>query len=286
MYGRQTNDSFISLFLICLVVSILISIASCNQPHHHIEYYSYDEMVAEYDRLTTDNEATWKQIISFANTFADTLAVRAADVEQVRNRILAQHNGYMLISLIMDKYDEYTETGKEASYDDIPPLLDKINDFINLWFYDVDEEVPYLWRDHYYVCHQNGNEPVHGFFHIMVTLPCEELPEPTLHVGYPYAAEEDPVLIFTKFLQDGSGNEDTESWDTVVPEKWKEKDEEEGMPMYALFSSDTVEKLLNNDILYLMFKSGASPEGDPAEQEIARISLASLHGKWKEVNTD
>ena len=76
--------------------------------------------------------------------------------------------------------------------------------------------------------------------------------------------------------------EDEKSRDLIQLENWSPKDSvEEGYPMYAIGDASIVEKMLNNDVAYLMFVSGESSNGDPGETEIARLGLSSFQELWK-----
>ncbi len=153
-----------------------------------------------------------------------------------------------------------------------------------VWFSSADEQLPHIWRDHYYVCHQHAEEPTDGFFHLMVTIPTEDQPDPTLRIFYPDSAEDSPIIIFTKYYGNGSIEEDYESRDIVPLDNWSPKDSiEEGYPMYAIGDASIVDKMLNNDVAYLMFRSSESANGDPGETEIARLSLDSFQKEWEQV---
>lgn len=176
------------------------------------------------------------------------------------------------------------DAGKEVNYDDVKSFHRKIADANMLWFYSPDELLPHIWRDHYYVCHQHADESTHGFFHLIVTIPTYDMPEPALRIFYPDAAEDSPMIIFTKYVGNGSTEEDENSRDLVRLENWSSKDSaEEGYPMYALGDESVVEKMLQNDVAYLMFSSGKSVNGDPGETEIARLSLESFQERWNEI---
>ena len=119
----------------------------------------------------------------------------------------------------------------------------------------------------------------------MVTLPTKERQEPSLEIFYPDAADDVPVLIFSKYLKDGSAEEDYDNQEIIPLSDWSKKDEvQEGFPMHAKAGADVVEKMLDYDVLYLMFRSSISPDGDPAETEIARLSLNPFHCKWTQYN--
>ena len=233
----------------------------------------------------SDSTATWEEVMRITNILTDSIIVNTANEENLRARMLAQDNGYMIISFITDKYDEITAAGREANYDDIPPLLSRLYDAENRWFYNADEQVPHLWRDHYYICHKETENEFHGFFHIMVTTPCDSFPDPNLHIYYPDVAKNSPVLVFSNLLKDGSGEDDFDNQEVIRPDEWYAKNEvEEGYPMYAQYGTEVVQKMLKYDLLYLMFVSEATAAGDPEEMEISRLDLTEFKNKWWEVN--
>jgi len=235
-----------------------------------------------------DSTASWTQVMDVVYPFTDSLCTAAADETSLNNRMFGQEWGYVTIEAMSEKYAELKDAGKAFDYDDVSKILEQIANAMMLWFYTPDEQAPNIWRDHYYVCHQHSEEPTNGFFHLMVTLPTEDEPEPTLRIFYPDSAEGSPMIVFSKYKGDGGVEEDEDSRDIVRLENWSPKEAgEDGFPMYALGDESVVEKMLQNDVAYLLFVSGTSPNGAPGETEIARLSLDSFQEKWKEtVNSD
>jgi len=152
---------------------------------------------------------------------------------------------------------------------------------MSLWFYSEDDILPCIWRDHYYTCNQNADNPVDGYFHIMITLPTEEDPAPSLQIFYPMAAEGNPYIMFA-----GLDNQDNSNKQEVIQLKdWQPKDSiAMGYPMYAEADVEIVNKMLKNDAMYLMFTSEATADGAPGETEIARVNLQPMQRIWERVN--
>ena len=270
--------------LIPIAVIFISLFASCQQHRQKSESSSQPTFQKTFLDVVLDSTATWKQINEAAIAFVDSLAIIAVDESNGKNRLAAQQWGYMTIGLLSEKYEELKEAGKEVNYDDLPPLLDKINDAASVWFFTDDDQLPHIWRDHYYVCHQQAENPINGFFHIMVTLPTKERPEPSLEIFYPDAANDVPILIFSKYLKDGSAEEDYDNQEIIPLSDWDKKDEvQEGFPLHAKAGADVVKKMLDYDVMYLMFRSSISPDGDPAETEVARLSLHPFQVKWEMV---
>ena len=267
--------------LIPIAIIFVAFFSSCQQNRQGSQNESHPTFQKAFLDVVLDSTATWAQINEAATAFVASLVIIAADESNGKNRLAAQQWGYMTIELLYETYDEMKEAGKDVNYDNIPPLLERINDAASISFYTEDEQLPHIWRDHYYVCHQQAENPINGFFHIMVTMPTKERPEPSLEIFYPDAADDVPVLIFSKYLKDEGGEEDYDNQEILPLSNWSKKDEvQEGFPMHAKAGADVVKKMLDYDVLYLMFRSGVSPDGDPAETEIARLALEPFQDKW------
>jgi len=267
-----------------LITTILLCVVSCVQTPKKTANKTLDQLHHEFVDVMLDSTATWKQVTDVAYPFVDSLCIANEDEHSLKNRMFGQEWGYMTIELMSEKYAELKDAGKDVNYDDVKNVLGKIADANMLWFYSADEQLPHIWRDHYYVCHQHADEPTHGFFHLMVTIPTEDMPEPTLRIFYPDSAEDSPIIVFTKYVGNDSTEEDPDSRDLVRLEDWSPKDSvEDGYPMYAIGDESVVEKMLQNDVAYLMFRSCKSASGAPGETEIARLSLDSFKEKWNQI---
>lgn len=266
------------------IVAIYICAFSCGHQPKTTPASSREQLHSEFIDIMLDTTASWKQVTDIVYPFVDSLCAAAADETSLSNRIYGQQWGYMTINLLSEVYSDMKEAGKDVNYDDVTTVLEQLADAMTLWFYSPDGQIPNIWRDHYYVCHQHSEEPIDGFFHLMVTLPTEAQPEPTLRIFYPDSAEGSPLIIFSKYVDNDSVDEDEDSRDLVYLNSWTPKDDsEDGFPMYAFGDASVVERMLNNDVAYLMFESGTSPNGASGETEIARLSLNSFQKKWKEI---
>ena len=259
---------------------------SCSQRPKKSVSKTRDQIQQEFVDVMLDSTATWKQVSDVVYPFVDSLCVAAADETSLNNRMFGQEWGYMIIEAMSEKYAELNDAGKAPDYDDVSIILEQIADAMMIWFYSSDEQIPNVWRDHYYVCYQHSDEPANGFFHLMVTIPTEAQPEPTLRIIYPDSAESSPMIVFSKYIDGGGVEEDEDSRDVVRLDNWSPKESgEDGFPMYAIGDASVVEKMLQNDVAYLLFVSGTSPNGAPGETEIARLSLDSFQEMWKKYNS-
>ena len=234
---------------ILTITAICTCVLSCGQSPRKTASGTLDQLHQQFVDVMLDSTASWKQVTDLVYPFVDSLCVAVADENNLKNRMFGQQWGYMTIELMSEKYAELNDAGKDADYEDVTKILGRIADGLMLWFYSDDELLPHVWRDHYYVCHQHAEETTNGFFHL-----------------------------------NESVEEDEDSRDLVRLENWSPKDSiEDGYPMYAVGDASIVEKMLHNDVAYLMFQSGVSANGDPGETEIARLSLNSFQEKWKEI---
>ena len=269
---------------ILTIVSIYILAVSCGQNTKKKAAQTRDQLHQEFLGVMLDSTASWKQVTDVVYPFVDSLCAAASDEISLENRMYGQEWGYVTIEALSEKYVELKDDGKTPDYDDVSKILEQIAGAMMLWFYTPDEQVPNIWRDHYYVCHQHSEAPTNGFFHLMVTVPTEDQPKPTLRIFYPDSAEGSPMIVFSKYVAGDSAEENEDSRDIVRLEDWSPKDSiENGFPMYAIGDASVVEKMLKNDVAYLLFESGTSPYGAPGETEIARLSLNSFQEKWKEI---
>lgn len=269
---------------IVTIVAIGICALSCGQSPKKTGPSTLEQLHHKFIDVMLDSTVSWKRVIDVVKPFVDSICVSATDEESIKNRMFAQEWGYVTIGALSDKYIELKDAGKEVSADELSTILDRLADAMMLWFYSPDEPLPHLWRDHYYACHQHAEEPTNGFFHLMVILPTEDQPEPTLRIFYPDSAEGAPMMVFSKYIEGGGIEEDEDSRDLVILENWSPKDSvEEGYPMVATGDASIVEKMLQNDVMYLLFQSAKSVNGDPGETEIARMSLDSFQELWKRI---
>ena len=277
-----SEDSVRNATRILAILSICILAISCDQTTNKKVSISRDQRHRAFVEIVLDSTASWKQVTDVVYPFVDSLCAAMGDETSLNNRLFGQEWGYVTIEAMGEKYTELKDSGKDADYEDVAKILGQIADAMMLWFYSPDEQIPNVWRDHYYVCHQHSEEPTNGFFHLMVTLPTEEAPEPTLQIFYPDSAEGSPMIVFSKYVADGGVEEDEDSRDIVRLENWSPKEsDEDGFPMYACGDASVVDKMLNNDVAYLIFESGTSPNGAPGETEIARLSLNSFQEMWR-----
>ena len=101
-----------------------------------------------------DSTVSWAQVTDVIYPFVDSLCTAASDETNLSNRLFGQEMGYLTIELMNDKYANLKEDGYNVDHNDVNNILEKLVDGLTVWFYSSDEQLPHLWRDHYYVCHQ------------------------------------------------------------------------------------------------------------------------------------
>ena len=266
-------------------IILLLFAFSCGQSQRKTEdTISLSDLHRSFVEVVLDSTSSWQRVNAAALPFVDSLCIAALDENSLERRLYGQEWGYMAIGLITEKYAQLFSSGNEVSQNDYSLILERLSDAVSSWFYSDDDVLPCIWRDHYYTCYQKSDNPLDGHFHIMITLPTEEDPSPSLQIFYPEAAEGDPFLVFSQYINSDGAEESPKNREIVQLRDWLPKDGiANGFPMYAEGGADIVEKVLNSDVMYLMFTSGATPDGSPGGTEMARVSLKSTHNLWKQL---
>ncbi len=260
---------------IVTLIIVLCCYYSCGDTHQKINKNNSAKTPAYYFDIITDTTSTRTQILESATEFIDSISLWARDEHNLKNRIAAQQLGYMTIDALL----ETSSGNKGIQIEDISPLFNRIIEALDIWLVSNDNRLPHLWKDFYYVSHKSSENPTEVFFHIIVTLPTKERPAPTLELFYPEGAIDKPVVVFSKFLNENSIDEDYNNQE-VIPLNWDMIYKDKDSIMHATGNPSIVEKMMKYDVMYLQFLSGVSPDGDPSETEIARLSLAPFQEQW------
>lgn len=265
-----------------LIFLLSFCVFSCGQTQRKEENTtSLSDLHKSFVEVILDSTSSWQMVNAAALPFVDSLCIAALDENSLGRRLYGQEWGYMTIGLITEKYSQLYGAGNEVSQNEYALILDRLSDAVSSWFYSDDDILPCIWRDHYYTSNQNADNPVDGYFHIMITLPTEDDPSPSIQIFYPEAAEGDPFLVFSQYINPDGAEESPQNREVVQLKDWLPKDGiANGYPMYAEGDADIVEKMLNSDVMYLMFTSEATPDGSPGETEVARVTLKSIQKLW------
>lgn len=263
-----------------LSLFILLSLCafSCGHVHRRGDNNeSLSDLHKSFVEIVLDSTSSWQMVSAAALPFVDSLFSASADESSLQRRLYGQEWSYMTIGLLSDKYTQLVNVGEEVSPDEYALILEHLSEALSLWFYSDDEILPCIWRDHYYTCNQNADNPVDGYFHVMITLPTEEDPAPSLQIFFPEAAESDPYIVFADL-----DDQDRIKKQDIIPLKdWQPRDSiAMGYPMYAEAGAEIVNTILKNDVMYLMFTSEPTSDGVPGETEIARVNLLPMHRLW------
>ena len=266
-----------------IIFLLSFCVFSCGQTQRKVENTTpLSDLHKSFIEVILDSTSSWQMVNAAAIPFVDSLCIAALDENSLGRRLYGQEWGYMTIGLITEKYSQLFGAGNDVSQNEYALILDRLSDAVSSWFYSDDDILPCIWRDHYYTSNQNSENPVDGYFHIMITLPTEEDPTPSLQIFYPEAAEGDPFLVFSQYINPDGAEESPQNREIVQLVDWLPKDGiADGFPMYAEGGADIVEKMLNSDVMYLMFTSEATPDGSPGETEIARANLLPMQRLWE-----
>ena len=230
--------------------------------------------------VVLDTTSTWNQIIDAANDFTDSLYIIAVDENNGNYRLAAQEWGYTTIYLLTEIYDKKLEEGEDVKFSDVSPILDRINNAVSLWISTEMDGNVYVWRDHFYACHQQAEEPVKGYFNFMIKVSDSDPQTKTMRITFPKAAHKDypPMLAFRTSANDGYSEVGNYEDYKMLGEELRIRDDID--VMYADVDGDVVDMMLKYDYMYIMFRSMESDKGDQEEFEIARVDLAPFKEKW------
>lgn len=244
-----------------------------------VENASFSGLSSDIQSVFDDTSSSPKELLSALAPYTDSLLILARDENNQRNRIAAQILSYQAIELLSDRCGN--DSDDEADVQALNNMASRLLDAIGQWFYSEEEGVPCIWQDLYYVSQKDSDNPINGYFHIMVLLPTEERPDAELDVFFPDNAVSMPYLAFTKFRDANSLDEDYENVVSVQFNSWHKKDEiEVGYPLYGVAGQDVVDLMLNQDVMYLWFSNSENPDDD--DIETARISLSYFQKKYRE----
>lgn len=244
-----------------------------------VENASFSGLASGIQSVFDDTSSSAKELLSALTPFLDSLLTLARDENNQRNRIAAQHLSYLAIELLADRCGN--DIDDEADVQAMNNIASRLLDAIGQWFYSEEEGVPCIWQDLYYISHKDSDNPINGFFHIMVLLPTEDRPDAELDVFFPDNAVSMPYLSFTKFRDANSLDEDYENVVSAQFDSWHKKDEiEVGYPLYGVAGQGVVDLMMNQDVMYLRFSNSENPDDD--DIETARISLNYFQKKYRE----
>lgn len=266
--------------LIILLGAVLFLPMSCKQNGSNATADAKSHAL----NVLLDTTATLSQINEVIFPWADSLKASAVDTASLNARLSAQQFAFMTIQLLTEQAARMEKAGNPIPHEDLNRMMSPLLDAACQWLYSTIDGIPSIWRDMFYVSNQKANEPVDGYFHIMVLLPSEEMAEPELHIFFPESAADMPALLFRKYSSLETLEEDADNQELIPLEDWYKKGElEDGYPVYASAGADIVKRMLEYDLMYVLFRSGPTPNGEAGENEMARIDLMYFQNKYSEV---
>lgn len=229
-----------------------------------------------------DTTATFPQVQAAVLPWADSLRRATADTVSLQKRLTAQQFAYITMDLLAAKVSQLGKAGETIPYEDFNALMNPLLEAANQWLHTTEDGLASVWRDMYYASDQEAG-PSESYFHIMVALPDDADAEPELHIFFPDSAVDHPGLLFRKYKDYETLEEDEENQVLVPLEDWYGKGElDTGYPMYASAGADVVEKMLEYDQMYILFSSGSTLDGSRGPNEAARVGLMYFQDKYSE----
>ena len=275
---KMKHKTTLSVLLLLLALCLLPQCRDKNVSEYSDNYENeiYIHYLERLEAILYDESLTQEELKDAIAPIIDSVAILARDDESLTNRLAAQMISYSVFNTLYDKFES-----ESLAREGLSSVASSLLDAIGTWFYEVEEDMPILWHDMYYLSDKESDNPQDGYFHIMVLFARDDSEEAELHVFYPMAAEIMPYIAFTKF-QEGTLDDDLESLVTIPFDNWYRKGEvDEGSPLYASAGQDIVEMMLTYDVMYLFFSRSQDPD-DRSQYESARLSLYYFKQAYQE----
>lgn len=268
-------------FQAALLAALLILPVSCGRKARQAA--SGTRAPASCFEVLLDSTSTFQQVRAAVLPWADSLRRAAADTVSLQTRMTAQQYAYVTIEMLAAKIGRLGKAGEDIPYEEFNDMMNPLLEAVNLWLYTTEDGLTSVWRDMYYASDQSAGSPVESYFHIMVVLPDDVDSEPELHIFFPESARENPGLLFRKYKDLETLEEDEDSQILIPLEEWYRKGElDAGYPMYASAGADVVEKMLEYDLMYILFSGGSTLDGSVGTNEMARLGLMYFQDKYTE----
>lgn len=268
-------------FQAALLAALLILPVSCGRKARQAA--SGTRAPASCFEVLLDSTSTFQQVRAAVLPWADSLRRAAADTVSLQTRMTAQQYAYVTIEMLAAKIGRLGKAGEDIPYEEFNDMMNPLLEAVNLWLYTTEDGLTSVWRDMYYASDQSAGNPVESYFHIMVVLPDDVDSEPELHIFFPESAQENPGLLFRKYKDLETLEEDEDSQILIPLEEWYRKGElDAGYPMYASAGADVVEKMLEYDLMYILFSGGSTLDGSVGTNEMARLGLMYFQDKYTE----
>ena len=268
-------------FQAALLAALLILPVSCGRKARQAA--SGTRAPASCFEVLLDSTSTFQQVRAAVLPWADSLRRAAADTVSLQTRMTAQQYAYVTIEMLAAKIGRLGKAGEDIPYEEFNDMMNPLLEAVNLWLYTTEDGLTSVWRDMYYASDQSAGSPVESYFHIMVVLPDDVDSEPELHIFFPESAQENPGLLFRKYKDLETLEEDEDSQVLIPLEEWYRKGElDAGYPMYASAGADVVEKMLEYDLMYILFSGGSTLDGRVGTNEMARLGLMYFQDKYTE----
>ena len=268
-------------FQAALLAALLILPVSCGRKARQAA--SGTRAPASCFEVLLDSTSTFQQVRAAVLPWADSLRRAAADTVSLQTRMTAQQYAYVTIEMLAAKIGRLGKAGEDIPYEEFNDMMNPLLEAVNLWLYTTEDGLTSVWRDMYYASDQSAGSPVESYFHIMVVLPDDVDSEPELHIFFPESAQENPGLLFRKYKDLETLEEDEDSQVLIPLEEWYRKGElDAGYPMYASAGADVVEKMLEYDLMYILFSGGSTLDGSVGTNEMARLGLMYFQDKYTE----
>ena len=276
--------------ILVFCISVCLFSASCSHQSKSVgiaaQVVSENPTMVSTIKMLQDSTSTLEQVQEAFIPVLEQLWEDSGDLNDLDKRLSAQKKSLILTQAVAEWFDRQLSIGNNVTAKSINKILDPLTAIGSQWFCNPDGEYPYIWRELYYVSNRESEDPIDGYFKIMIVLPCEKDPSPSAHIFFPMMAAGAPRLYFSVYSDPAIAEEDYSLQEIVDIEDSDWKQRHDDLPMTVFGGKEIVEKMLQYDVMYLAFRSSPTKSGGPGETEIAMMPLRSFQQSYDAVLND
>jgi hypothetical protein len=282
MTHNRFSPFVLLLLALCLLPQCRGKNVSSSEPSGLEISGSYERLAEDIQTIMNNRGLSADELVEAMSPYLDSIVAMANDSESLGNRMASQILAHQIINLMTENYllDDESDDSIMTAFDKV--VMPSVLEALEKWFIDISNEAHILWSDKLYISAKDADEPINGYFHIMVLMQVEDDDVPELDIFFPDCAESLPVLAFAKDANFDSLPDNRDEIAVIPLDQWFAKNElEEGYPLFAMADQQVVEMMLEYDIMFISFNRSKDEE-DTNMYEKARLTLAPFQEKYQE----
>jgi len=229
-----------------------------------------EALLKRVSEVYKDSTATSKDVLKAVTPYAELLLEQASDTARANTnkRLDAQWKASNTIFLLADKVTEMRRINQDVEFAAFDTVFGTLNKVIDTWVYNDGV----LFHEANYMSAEGTENATMGHFQIDVILPTEEDPEVCVTICFPASAENTPFAVF------GEGKDYY-----PISGAYAKGTMAEGSPLFAVLGEDFLNAMLDNESMYLGFRSDIPTDDSYDGIELAHMRLGAFHEAYQAV---